>query len=304
MLVLGRLIQAIGAGCALDAGARDRARRLPRRAAGQGDRLSHHVRHAWADGLAVHRRRADRHVRLAQRVRLCAAGRRRDRAHCLSGDVRDPSAGQSHQGRRERRCRATCALFRRLRFNAFVLQSGFNTGAFMVMASAVGLADDRAAAPAGHRVRALLHAVSDRLLHRQFHLDPARQPRLDRDDGAGRIAAGDGDRDRAGGRAVLRRASRRSRSSFRASSSPWRRASRCPTPRSAPWRRSRALPAPRPASACSCRTSAPRCSRQLYGLLADGTPRPMIMIALLCGVLTLVTGAVPFLLKRSAAAAG
>ena len=27
-------------------------------------------------------------------------------------------------------------LFRRLRFNAFVLQSGFNTGAFMVMASA------------------------------------------------------------------------------------------------------------------------------------------------------------------------
>ena len=31
---------------------------------------------------------------------------------------------------------ATRALFRRLRFNAFVLQSGFNTGAFMVMASA------------------------------------------------------------------------------------------------------------------------------------------------------------------------
>ena len=28
------------------------------------------------------------------------------------------------------------ALFRRLRFNAFVLNSGFNTGAFMVMASA------------------------------------------------------------------------------------------------------------------------------------------------------------------------
>ena len=60
-----------------DAGARHRARRLPRRPAGQGDRLSHHVRHARPDGLADHRRRADRHVRLAQRVRLRAAGRRR-----------------------------------------------------------------------------------------------------------------------------------------------------------------------------------------------------------------------------------
>jgi len=37
---------------------------------------------------------------------------------------------------------------------------------------------------------------------------------------------------------------------------------------------------------------------QLYGLLADGTPRPMIMIAVLCGCLTLVVGAIPFLLKH------
>jgi DHA1 family bicyclomycin/chloramphenicol resistance-like MFS transporter len=37
---------------------------------------------------------------------------------------------------------------------------------------------------------------------------------------------------------------------------------------------------------------------QLYGIFADGSPRPMVMIAVLCGVLTLVTGAIPFLQKR------
>ncbi len=37
---------------------------------------------------------------------------------------------------------------------------------------------------------------------------------------------------------------------------------------------------------------------QLYGVLADGTPRPMIMIAVICGFLTLVMGAIPFLQKR------
>src|SRR4029077_277917 len=31
---------------------------------------------------------------------------------------------------------------------------------------------------------------------------------------------------------------------------------------------------------------------QLYGLFADGTPRPMVMIAVLCGFLTLITGAI------------
>jgi DHA1 family bicyclomycin/chloramphenicol resistance-like MFS transporter len=37
---------------------------------------------------------------------------------------------------------------------------------------------------------------------------------------------------------------------------------------------------------------------QLYGVFADGTPRPMIMIAVLCGSLTLVAGVIPFLQKR------
>ena len=37
---------------------------------------------------------------------------------------------------------------------------------------------------------------------------------------------------------------------------------------------------------------------QLYGFLADGTPRPMMMIACCCGVLSLVVGAIPFVQKR------
>ena len=37
---------------------------------------------------------------------------------------------------------------------------------------------------------------------------------------------------------------------------------------------------------------------QLYGTFADGTPRPMIVIAVLCGFLTLIVGATPFLQKR------
>jgi DHA1 family bicyclomycin/chloramphenicol resistance-like MFS transporter len=40
---------------------------------------------------------------------------------------------------------------------------------------------------------------------------------------------------------------------------------------------------------------------QLYGLLADGTPRPMIGIAVLCGVLILVVGTIPYALKRRGA---
>jgi DHA1 family bicyclomycin/chloramphenicol resistance-like MFS transporter len=37
---------------------------------------------------------------------------------------------------------------------------------------------------------------------------------------------------------------------------------------------------------------------QLYGLFADGTPQPMVIIAVLGGVLTLLTGAIPILQKR------
>jgi DHA1 family bicyclomycin/chloramphenicol resistance-like MFS transporter len=37
---------------------------------------------------------------------------------------------------------------------------------------------------------------------------------------------------------------------------------------------------------------------QFYGFLADGTPRPMILIAVLCGVLIMVSGAAPWLQKQ------
>jgi DHA1 family bicyclomycin/chloramphenicol resistance-like MFS transporter len=37
---------------------------------------------------------------------------------------------------------------------------------------------------------------------------------------------------------------------------------------------------------------------QLYGIFADGTPQPMIMIAVLCGILTFITGTVPMLQKK------
>jgi len=37
---------------------------------------------------------------------------------------------------------------------------------------------------------------------------------------------------------------------------------------------------------------------QIYGLIADGTPRPMVLIMSLCGLLCLSAGVVPFWLKR------
>jgi DHA1 family bicyclomycin/chloramphenicol resistance-like MFS transporter len=37
---------------------------------------------------------------------------------------------------------------------------------------------------------------------------------------------------------------------------------------------------------------------QFYGFLADGTPRPMITIAVLCGILVMISGAIPYLQKR------
>jgi DHA1 family bicyclomycin/chloramphenicol resistance-like MFS transporter len=37
---------------------------------------------------------------------------------------------------------------------------------------------------------------------------------------------------------------------------------------------------------------------QFYGIFADGTPQPMAVIACLCGLLCLAAGSVPFLLKR------
>ena len=43
-------------------------------------------------------------------------------------------------------------------------------------------------------------------------------------------------------------------------------------------------------------------STQFYGLLADGTPRPMTVMAVLCAILTLFFGVIPYLLKRKSLA--
>ena len=167
----------------------------------------------------------------------------------------------------------------------------------------VGLADDRAAAPAGHRVRALLSCCFRSASSPAISSRPGSATAFSTETMvlAGSLLA----IATVPAQAVvlssgLRRC--RSRSSFRAFFITMAQGIAMPYAQvGGDGGDSRASPAPRPASACSCRTSAPRCSRQLYGLLADGTPRPMIMVALLFGFLTLVTGCVPFLLKRHGA---
>src|SRR5207253_1396541 len=118
------------------------------------------------------------------------------------------------------------ALFRRLRFNAFVFQTGFNTGAFMVMA--VGAA-----------------SLMTELLHRpatEFGLYFLLFP-------MGFFTG------TAAGVGVFMQ------------------------------------------NFCAA------ISTQAYGLLADGTPQPMIVMAVLCGLLTLGSGSIPYLLKRKASGA-
>jgi DHA1 family bicyclomycin/chloramphenicol resistance-like MFS transporter len=39
---------------------------------------------------------------------------------------------------------------------------------------------------------------------------------------------------------------------------------------------------------------------QVYGLIADGTPRPMALVALLSALLGLLVGVIPFALARRA----
>ena len=119
-LVLGRLIQAIGAGCALTlvrAIARDayRAEQLVKAIAyltmfgTLGPMVSPIIGGVLTDTLGW------RSV-----FGFALAGRRRHHAHRLSGDVRDPSGRQAHQGRRRERgaklCRAVQpAALQRLR---------------------------------------------------------------------------------------------------------------------------------------------------------------------------------------------
>ena len=134
-LVLGRLVQAIGAGCALTlvrAIARDayRAEQLVTAIAyltmfgTLGPMVSPIIGGVLTDTLGW---------RSVFGFALVAGAAITLTAYLVMVETH-PAANRNNSG--ESVVQSYVALFRRLRFNAFVLQSGFNTGAFMVMASA------------------------------------------------------------------------------------------------------------------------------------------------------------------------
>jgi DHA1 family bicyclomycin/chloramphenicol resistance-like MFS transporter len=134
-LVLGRFVQAIGAGCALTlvrAIARDayRAEQLVKAIAyltmfgTLGPMISPIIGGVLTDTLGW---------RSVFVFALLAGGAISLTSYLVLYETH-PVAARNRDG--ESVLQSYVALFRRLRFNAFVLQSGFNTGAFMVMASA------------------------------------------------------------------------------------------------------------------------------------------------------------------------
>src|SRR5258708_1990965 len=134
-LVLGRLVQAIGAGCALTlvrAIARDafRAEQLVTAIAyltmfgTLGPMISPFIGGVLTDTLGW---------RSVFGFALLAGAAITLTAYLALHETH-PAAKRNRGG--ESVAQSYALLFRRLRFNAFVLQSGFNTGAFMVMASA------------------------------------------------------------------------------------------------------------------------------------------------------------------------
>jgi DHA1 family bicyclomycin/chloramphenicol resistance-like MFS transporter len=134
-LVLGRFVQAIGAGCALTlvrAIARDayRAEQLVKAIAyltmfgTLGPMISPIIGGALTDTLGW---------RSVFGFALIAGGAISVSCYLVLYETH-PVTSRSLRG--ESVAQSYAVLFRRLRFNAFVLQSGFNTGAFMVMASA------------------------------------------------------------------------------------------------------------------------------------------------------------------------
>src|SRR6476661_6058887 len=134
-LVIGRLIQAIGAGCALTlvrAIARDayRAEQLVKAIAyltmfgTLGPMISPFIGGVLTDTLGW---------RSVFGFALLAGGAITLTAYLAMYETH-PVANRNRSG--ESVVRSYAVLFSRLRFNAFVLTSGFNTGAFMVMASA------------------------------------------------------------------------------------------------------------------------------------------------------------------------
>lgn len=295
-LVLGRLIQAIGAGCALTlvrAIARDayRAEQLVTAIAyltmfgTLGPMISPFIGGVLTDTLGW---------RSVFGFALAAGGAITLTAWLAMYETH-PVANRNRSG--ESVMRSYAVLFKRLRFNAFVLQSGFNTGAFMVMASA-----------AASLMTELLHRPATEF-GAYFLLFPIG------------FFTGNFISTRVGGRvstetmvligSVMALASVGGQAAVL----------------SYGWVTPLAFFLPgtfitmaqgiaMPYAQVGAMAEVPRFAgtaagigvfmqnfgaavfSQLYGVFADGTPRPMIMIAVLCGSLTLLVGVIPFLQKR------
>ena len=295
-LVLGRLVQAIGAGCALTlvrAIARDayRAEQLVRAIAyltmfgTLGPMVSPFIGGVLTDTLGW---------RSVFGFALLAGGAITLTAYLAMYETH-PAAKRNRSG--ESVAQSYAVLFRRLRFNAFVLQSGFNTGAFMVMASA-----------AASLMTELLHRPATEfgayflLFPLGFFTGNFISSRIgNRFSTETMVFAG----------SLLALAA----VSGQAAVLSWGLV----TPLAfflpgtfitmaqgigMPYAQVGAMAeVPRFAGTAAgigvfMQNFGAAVFSQLYGVFADGTPRPMIMIAVLCGTLTLIVGTIPLLQKQ------
>ena len=295
-LVLGRLIQAIGAGCALTlvrAIARDayRAEQLVKAIAyltmfgTLGPMISPFIGGVLTDTLGW---------RSVFGFALLAGGAITLTAY-LSMYETHPVANRNKSG--ESVVQSYVALFRRLRFNAFVLQSGFNTGAFMVMASAAAsLMTELLHRPATEFGAYFLlfpvgfftgNFISTRIGNR-FSTETMVL--------AGSLLA----LAAVSGQAIALESGLVTPLAFFVPGIFITMAQGI----AMPYAQVGAMAeVPRFAGTAAgvgvfMQNFGAAIFSQLYGVFADGTPRPMIMIAVLCGILTLITGAIPLLQKR------
>jgi DHA1 family bicyclomycin/chloramphenicol resistance-like MFS transporter len=295
-LVLGRLVQAIGAGCALTlvrAIARDayRAEQLVTAIAyltmfgTLGPMVSPFIGGVLTDTLGW---------RSVFGFSLLAGGAITLTAYLALYETH-PAARRNRSG--ESVAQSYAVLFRRLRFNAFVLQSGFNTGAFMVMASAAAsLMTELLHRPATEFGAYFLlfplgfftgNFISTRIGNR-FSTEMMVF--------AGSLLA----LAAVSGQAVVLSWGLVTPLAFFLPGTFITMAQGI----AMPYAQVGAMAeVPRFAGTAAgigvfMQNFGAAVFSQLYGIFADGTPRPMIMIAVLCGTLTLIVGAIPLLQKR------
>ena len=296
-LVLGRLVQAIGAGCALTlvrAIARDafRAEQLVKAIAyltmfgTLGPMISPIIGGVLIDTLGW---------RSVFGFAVLAGGA--ITLHRLHGDGRNPSGGQPHQERCRHRPQLRRAVqpaaLQRLRAAERVQHRRVHGDG-----DRVGIADDRAAAPSRHRVRTLFSAVPDGLLHRQSDFDARSAIALSTETMVliGSIMA----LAAVSGQALVLSYGWVTPLAFFIPGMFITMAQGI----AMPYAQVGAMAEiPRFAGTAAgvgvfMQNFCAAVFAQLYGIFADGTPRPMIMIAVLCGVLTMIAGALPILQKR------